>query len=253
MKMTVKKETVFTYSGLGAGLILCLLAIFGMILSGCARENVYGSGSVITEERAIDRFEEVTIDGPVEVHIKQGPPAPLKVEAEDNVMRIIETYVSGNTLRVKIRNGVNLKRFRPIHVYIQGETWKKIVFSGSGSLSGPDTIRAARFSYEINGSADANLKLDANEVRMYVNGSGNLRLEGRSNAYFSEINGSGDLDAQELQTATADVHVNGSGEQAIWVTDRLDARITGSGNIRYKGAPGTVNVNVAGSGKVIKL
>ncbi|MBO9153383.1 head GIN domain-containing protein [Chitinophaga sp. GCM10012297] len=251
--MTAKQETVFTYSGLSAGLILCLLAIFGMILTGCARENVYGSGQVVTEERQIDRFEEVTIDGPVEVHIKQGQLAPLKVEAEDNVMRIIETYVSGNTLRVKIRNGVNLKRFRPIHVYIQGETWKKIVFSGSGSLTGTDTIRSTSFSYEINGSADANLKLDANEVRMHLNGSGNLRLEGKSNSYFSEINGSGDVNAQELQTATANVNVNGSGEQTIWVSDRLDARINGSGNIRYKGTPGTVNVKIAGSGKVIKL
>ena len=253
MKMTVKKETAFTYGGLGAGLLLCLLAIFGIILSGCSRENFYGSGQVITEERAVERFEEVTIEGPVEMHISQGAQLPVKIEAEDNVMRIIETYVSGSTLRVKIRNGVNLKRFKPIHVYLQTETWKRVHFSGSGSLNGPDTIHASQFTYEISGSANARLKLNANEVRTYVNGSGNLLLEGKSNAYFSEINGSGDLGAQEFQTASADIHINGSGEQTIWVTGRLDARINGSGNIRYKGTPGTVNVKVAGSGKVIKL
>ncbi len=251
--MTVKQETIFTYSGLSVGLILCLLVIFGMILTGCAHENVYGSGRVITEERPVDRFDEVTIEGPVEIHIKQGQQLPLKVEAEDNVMRIIETHVNGTTLRVKIRNGVNLKRYRPIHVYLQSETYKKITFSGSGSLTGPDTIRTSSFTYEINGSADADLKLDANEVRTYINGSGNLRLEGKSNACFSEINGSGDLHAPDLMTSTADIHIDGSGSQTIWVTDRLDARISGSGNIRYKGSPGTVNTRIAGSGKVIKL
>ncbi len=253
MKMTVKRSTIFTYSGLSIGLILLMLVIFGMILTGCARENIYGSGRVVTEERQVDRFSELTIEGPVEVQVKQGQQLPLKIEAEDNVMRLIETQVSGGSLRVKIRNGVNLKRVKPIHVYVQSEQYKKIIFSGSGSLTGPDTIKAAGFTYEINGSADADLKLDANEVRMYVNGSGNLRLEGRSNAYFSEINGSGNLAGRDFQAASADMNVNGSGEQTIWVTDRLDARINGSGNIRYKGTPGTVNVKIAGSGKVIKL
>ncbi|MGN7720120.1 head GIN domain-containing protein [Chitinophaga sp. 22620] len=253
MKITVKRETVFTYSGLSIGLILLMLVIFGMILTGCARENVYGSGRIVTEERQMERFDGLTIEGPVEIQVRQGQQLPVKIEAEDNVMRLIETHVSGSTLRVKIRNGVNLKRIKPIHVYVQGEQYKKIIFSGSGSLKGPDTIRATGFTYEINGSADADLKVDANEVRMYVNGSGNLRLEGRSNAWYSEINGSGNVGGRDFQTASADMNVNGSGEQTIWVTDRLDARISGSGNIRYKGAPGTVNVKIAGSGKVIKL
>lgn len=253
MKITVKRETIFTYSGLSVGLILLMLVIFGMILTGCARENVYGSGRIVTEERQVERFDELTIEGPVEIQVRQGQQLPVKIEAEDNVMRLIETHVSGSTLRVKIRNNVNLKRIKPIHVYVQGGQYKKIIFSGSGSLKGPDTIRATGFTYEINGSADADLKVDANEVRMYVNGSGNLRLEGRSNAWFSEINGSGNVSGRDFQTASADMNVNGSGEQTIWVTDRLDARISGSGNIRYKGAPGTVNVKIAGSGKVIKL
>lgn len=252
MKLTGKQEYLITYSGLSVGLILCLLAIFGFILTGCSRENLRGSGHVITEERPVDRFEDVTIDGPLEVHVKQGALVPLRIEAEDNVMRVIETFVSGTNLRIKIRNGVNLKSFKAIHVYVQSEKYRRISFSGSGSLTGTDTIKTPFLSYEVNGSNDARLKVDANEVRVIVNGSGGVGLEGLGRDYFSEINGSGNVNGEQLKVINANVEINGSGEQRIWAMDKLSGSISGSGHVRYKGTP-TVNVSVSGSGKVSKL
>lgn len=253
MKMTGKQEYLITYSGLSVSLLLCLLAIFGLILTGCARENVHGSGRVTTEERAVDRFEDLTVEGPLEVHVKQGAPLPIRIEAEDNVMRVIETSVSGTNLRVRIRNGVNLKSFRPIHIYVQSEKYRRIIFSGSGSLTGTDTIRTPLFLYEVNGSNDANLKVDANEVRVLVNGSGNIDLEGVAKDYDSEINGSGDVRAERLKANNAHVETSGSGEQRIWAVDKLWGHISGSGNVKYKGAPATLNVTVSGSGRVTSL
>lgn len=253
MKLTAKQTVTVTYSGLSVSLLLCLLAIFGLILSGCSRENVHGSGRVITEERPVARFEDITLEGSLEVHLKQDQPIPVVIEAEDNVMRVVETFVNGTTLHVKIRNGVNLKSFRPIQVYVQNDQYRRIIFSGSGSLTANDTITSTLFTYEINGSADARLKLDANEIRTIVNGSGNMQLEGKANDYRSEVNGSGDIDALNLQADKARIRISGSGEQRIWVLSLLDARIDGSGNIRYKGTPHTMNTEVNGSGKIIKL
>jgi hypothetical protein len=253
MKLTTKQTIMLANSGLGLGLLLCLLVIFGLVLSGCSRENVLGSGRMVTEHRPVERFEDVILEGPLEVHLKQDQLVPVVIEAEDNVMRVVETYVNGTTLHVKIRNSVNLKSFRTIRVYIQSEQYRKIIFSGSGSLTANDTITSTLFSYEINGSADARLKLDANEIRMIVNGSGNMQLEGKAVDYNAEVNGSGDIDALNLQADKARIRIIGSGEQQIWVLHLLDASISGSGNIKYKGTPDTVNAQISGSGKVIKL
>ncbi|RPE13041.1 DUF2807 domain-containing protein [Chitinophaga lutea] len=255
MKMTAKKETIVTYSGLSAWLLLCLLAIFGFILTGCVKENVHGSGRVITEERAVERFEDLILDGPLEVRLKQGLHRPVVIEAEDNVMRFVETVSSGPTLRIKIRNNVNLKRFKTIRVYVESEKYRKVVFSGSGSITGngTDTIRATYFGLEINGSANASLRVDANEVRTGIYGSGDVSLIGRGDEYSSEISGSGNIEAAGLQTVNANIRISGSGDHHIWVTNRLDGRISGSGDIRYKGTPATVNSSVTGSGKISKL
>ncbi|MGX5820124.1 head GIN domain-containing protein [Chitinophaga lutea] len=253
MKLTAKQSIIATNGSLSIGLLLCLLAIFGFILSGCTRENVHGSGRVITEERATSAFENVIVEGPFDIDLVQGTAAPLHIRAEDNVMRFIESDVYNGTLRLRLRRGINLKSFRAIGVKVTSEQYRKITFSGAGSVTAADTIHSAGFSFELNGSGNSSLKVDAPAVQAWINGSGNLTLEGRSNTYEAEINGSGDIRAAALQTGQANVRINGSGEQSIWVTTRLDARITGSGNIRYKGAPGTINSSVTGSGKIIKL
>lgn len=253
MKLSTKQETIVTYSGLSVGLLLFLLVIFGLILTSCSRENIQGSGRVVTEERSVGDFEDLTLEGPLEVHLRQGQLKPVVIEAEDNIMHVIETYVSGSRLNVRIRNGVNLKNVRPIQVYIQSEEYRKIIFAGSGSLRANDTIHSTLLSYEINGSADARLKLDANELTTIVHGSGDITLEGKASKYHSEIDGSGDVDATALQVTEADIHINGSGEQRIWVLNLLNIHINGSGNVKYKGTPGTLNTKINGSGRVIKL
>ncbi len=236
MNMTAKKnQTFYALSGLGIWLILCLLAIFGLILSGCSRENVFGSGRMISEERAVGPFNEVTIDGSMDVIVYPGANIPLTVEAEDNVMRFVETYVSGTTLRIKMRNGLNLKRHKQIIVHVRSDEYRKIISSGSGALTSSDTIHTNQFIAELNGSGNAKLKLDANEVRLYVNGSGNIRADGKTREYYSSIEGSGDIHAEDVQSLNADVRITGSGNQSISVSERLNARITGSGNIRYRG------------------
>lgn len=253
MKMTAKQTTIAAYSGLSAGLLLCLLAIFGLILTGCGRENVFGSGNVVTEQRTVSPFEDVILEGSLQVEIKQGQNGRVNLQAEDNVMRYIETTVSGTTLRVRLRNGVNLRHSKPIHVYLESEKYRKVLFSGSGSVTGNDTIKSTLFIYEINGSADARLKVEANEVQVRVDGSGDITMEGKAGDYSSVINGSGNIGAASLQSARASIQINGSGEQQIWVMHELNARINGSGNIRYKGTPATVNSTVSGSGKISKL
>lgn len=253
MKLTVKQSEIITYSGLSATLILCMLAIFGLIFSGCSLDNLTGSGRVTTEERTVAPFENVIVEGALEIHLAQGSNDPLMLEAEDNIMPVIETYVSGTTLHVKIRNNVNLKHFRPIHVYLNSESYRKILFSGSGSVRTEDTIHTDMFEYQLNGSADAQIKVDAAEVRTEINGSGRIALRGVANEYHSVINGSGNVDGEQLRSNSANIRISGSGNNTIWVLDRLDAKISGSGNIRYKGTPSIVNSDVNGSGKVIKL
>jgi hypothetical protein len=51
------------------------------------------------------------------------------------------------------------------------------------------------------------------------------------------MSGFGSYDAENLQSQVAKVVVSGAGTTTLWVTESLDATISGVGNVRYYGSP----------------
>jgi hypothetical protein len=86
-----------------------------------------------------------------------------------------------------------------------------------------------------------------------VSGSGKIEIGGTANAVKASISGSGRVLAANLETNTCDVKISGSGDVEINVKEALDASISGSGSVLYKGNPTRLNSHAAGSGKVRKM
>lgn len=249
----MKKQAIITYTSLSVSWLLLMLAIFTLILSGCARDQIAGSGHVVAETRSTAPFSEVEISGPFEVHLVQDSTAAVEIRAEDNVIGAIETNTSNNTLFICLRNRVRLWRHMPIQVYVHSRNYQRINFAGSGTLDNKDTLQSDTFSYQIDGSANAALALAVQELHTRINGSGNLDLKGKAISLNSAINGSGQVAALDLDTQQADITIKGSGGHSIRVRDQLSVGIYGSGDVTYAGNPQKVQTDIKGSGKVKKI
>jgi hypothetical protein len=186
------------------------------------------------------------------VHLQQGAPAPVQITAEDNLMRVIDTYVSGTTLHVRIKRGVSLHNTRNIDIYLKSATYNSVFFSGSGSVESLDTIRTDRFEYRLDGSGNARFPIITDRLETEINGSGSIQLNGNARIFHSSIDGSGDLRGMDFYCEDADISVKGSGGHTLNVSHSLDVSIRGSGEVRYKGTA-IVRTDISGSGRVIKL
>lgn len=231
---------------------LLLLVIFNIMLASCDKERLSGSGYVISETRQTSVFTDVDVDGPMHVHLRQGAPAPVQITAEDNLMRVIDTYVSGTTLHVRIKRGVSLHNTRDIDIYLKSATYNSVFFTGSGSVESLDTIRTDRFEYRLDGSGNARLPIVTDRLETEINGSGSIQLNGSAHTFNSNIDGSGDLRGMDFYCEDADISVKGSGGHTLNVSHSLDVSIRGSGEVRYRGTA-VVRTDISGSGKVIKL
>ena len=89
-------------------------------------------------------------------------------------------------------------------------------------------------------------------VDVSVSGSGNIRLSGSSNELSARISGSGNADCAELIANDVTAHISGSGNVKVFANTSIDASISGSGNIYYKGAAKDVKSHKSGSGKVVR-
>jgi Putative auto-transporter adhesin, head GIN domain len=144
--------------------------------------------------------------------------------------------------------------------------------SGSGSLQleadasgelGADVSGSGRIDFKgnckdleskVSGSGKVSVALSsANKVEVGVSGSGKVMASGNAKEIKTNISGSGEVLAADLQVERCEVRISGSGDVEVNVKSELDATISGSGSVSYKGNPGHVNSHASGSGKVRKM
>jgi hypothetical protein len=214
-------------------LLAAVIVVTGM-LTGCngiGAHVVRGSGSIATERRDVSGFTEVRVNGMGDVTLEQTGTDSLSVEADDNLLPLLETTVRDGVLRLGTKDNVNIQPSRAIryHVTVRKLTGFGISGSGSVNATGIDTDR-------LDGA---------------ISGSGSATLTGRADAVDLSISGSGSYDASNLQSRTAKVSISGSGDAVVNATDKVDASVSGSGSVHYLGSP-SVSTHVSGSGTVAR-
>ncbi len=226
--------------------LLCILFAVS-ILSSCNQRR--GSGNIIREKRQTGNFTEISVSGAFTVEVKTGAVTEVEVESDDNVIRFIETKVSGNTLKIRTKNG---NGFNDAHfkVYITAPEINKIKSSGASNIKVTDQLKSNRkISLDVSGAAGIDASVDAPEIYAEVSGAGNIELSGRTRDYKAKVSGSGTIKSGNLQSENTTVDVSGAGTARVHASVRLNAKASGAGNIHYKGGA-TVEQKISGAGSI---
>jgi len=232
----------FLITVVGVVIIILLIASY---LSG------KGSGSLTTEDRSVSDFNRVELDGSGIIYINQSGTESLRIEAEDNLMKHLETKVENNTLKLRIKNPWYFWNFWPtrdINYYLLVDDLERISISGSGTIA-TDSLKSDDLTVTTSGSSKADLTIDVKNLNINVSGSGKFKLNGKATDQYLEISGSGNYDAKNLVSQTASIKISGSGEGILNASEELNIEINGSGNVQYLGSP-SINQKISGSGSV---
>jgi hypothetical protein len=235
--------------------IFLLIASAMISLTSCERDgwdNIRGSGPVYTEIRDLPIHRDISIAIPADVYIYQSFVKEVSIEAQANVLDVIESRVRDSELEIKLEKGVNLGSHEPIKIYISSAMYNNIQLSGSVYLYGETPVVTDVLDVNISGEGEVDLKILANTVKASISGSGKMWLEGTTITEVFTISGSGDIHAFNLLSETADVSISGSGNAEIDAAEYLNAYISGSGNIYYRGFP-AIDSQISGSGRLIHV
>lgn len=215
---------------------------------------VRGTGNVTQEERPISHFTGVTLASLGNLYIEVGDEESLTIEAEENLLPYFEATVTGEMLKIKTRDGVNLNPTAPVNFYLTVRGIDTLVLAGSGNVEAP-ALQADDFSVDLSGSGDIEIaSLTADNLEVEISGSGTLRVSGgRVEKQEVTISGSGKYEARDLQSNKADVTISGSGSMTINVRQNLEVNISGSGSVRYVGSPALDKLTVSGTGTVEQI
>lgn len=238
-------------------LIVALLVLLSLACSTAVNnglKGVKGSGNVVTETRQVSDFDRVVLSGVGELEITQGDVETLEIEAEDNILKLITTEVSGKELRIGIKeNAINFQPTQPIRYRLTVKSLVGVSSSGAGSVK-MGTMTADDLDIEISGAGSVKIEaLQADKFSVLLSGAGSCSVAGGEVKHMKiEVSGAGSLTATELKVAGADVEISGLGSARLWVTETLDVQISGTGSVEYYGQP-AVTESVMGLGSVKRL
>ncbi|MCB2409513.1 head GIN domain-containing protein [Hymenobacter lucidus] len=235
-------------------LYLCLLPL-GLLLAGCDCDDIFpdkvtGSGPVVAETRTVAGFSRLDLAVDAELFLTQGPTRTVRIEAQQNILDVLQTNVSGEKLSVGYGR-VNVRRHEPIKVFVTAPSLSSVSVSGSGKIVGQNAWRVEDFGVSLSGSGGIEMSVvGAKSMSTSISGSGVVRLAGDAEHHDLHLSGSGSVEAFPLTTQAAEVSISGSGSTRLTVTQTLHASISGSGTVYYKGRP-SVTVHTSGSGRVV--
>ena len=260
-----------------------------LLIAGQLQAQVRGNGVIEEQTRAVSNFSSITSVSSVDVYVKQGNAFSVVVRADGNLINYIKTEVKNNTLVISVTK--NIWHAKTMQVHITMKTLQKVMLSGSGDFycKSPFTVR--NLQLVLSGSGDAKAVLNAQNVQIRISGSGDVDVSGIRGSLGADVSGSGDVEADNLQlenctlkvTGSGDVELNGrtarlsavfvgsgdleagglaavnanvkstgSGDMTIHAIDKLEATISGSGDLSYIGNPEVLKINATGSGDVYR-
>jgi len=198
-----------------------------LTLSGCT--GVRGSGVRKTEKRDLPAFTSIETSGAFEVEVSCQKPASFEIEADDNIVPLIQTEVRSGVLHISTTKSYHSSGGIVLRITVPD--LESVKSTGAGKFHVSD------------------VKNDNFEVRS--TGAAQVVVSGQSKSVKIASTGAGKIDAHNLRANNADVDVTGAASVDVYATDELDVTVSGAGRVTYGGNP-KVSKRVSGAGQVTR-
>lgn len=181
-----------------------------------------------------------------------------EVVAQSNIHRLIEYKVEGGILTIRLKENNIIRKYEPISITLQVPEISYLSSFGVARVvvEQLDPLPRAFLDCEIHNASSLNIRtLNFKYLQVNLLEQGYLFADtpGKVGQENLHNQGNGSINLLQVKADTVAATVTGTGDISISPEKFLNATISGSGNIFYQGDSITVQSNITGKGKVIKL
>ncbi len=205
-----------------------LLIVLSISVYSCALE---GSGIYGVEQREVDPFSEVEVEGyDMVLDLTLADEFSVKITGDDNLLDDIKVDVDDDCLKIEQKRW--LSPDLPLVVYVETPALDKLVSSG-------DVKSYLR-------------EIEAEELLLKVRDDSEIEADGKIENLSLLAEDSGDLDAHRLVATEAHVRAWDSGDVRVCVKEELTINVSDNGDVYYYCDPQEVLAETEDSGDVHK-
>lgn len=229
--------------------VILFLGIFS-VLTSCA-PCVEGVGDITDERRIQTAFSKLVISGDFDVTVETSSANStpyVVVQAQENVIPRILTELKGDQMTFSIDGCVQLSQ--PVKIVVVNAGLQDIENTGSGKLLCYMPYPARKMKFSNTGSGDLAFKVYSEELSIVNSGSGNVIIQGVTRDLSIDNRGSGEVKTDMVKTENAVVDSRGSGDVWLHAASSLEIKLSGTGNVLYRGEPQNLQQENTGSGNI---
>lgn len=200
------------------------------------KEQVVGSGTVITKDISVQPFDQLDVSGVFSVHLSQGSKEEIKIEADDNLQELFEVKNEGSRLTVSLKKGVNISTKSKLKVYVSFKKLKSLDLEAVGNVSSVTNLNFDNLAIGNKSVGNVDLELTAQTVKIDNNSVGNIKLKGNADNVTIKSNAVGNIQAAAFVVQVMDIDNSGVGSALVNAEKELKVKDSFLGKVVNKGA-----------------
>lgn len=234
------------------------VALAALVAAGCSFEardgdRIRGSGDIVTDVRPLDDFTRIELAGEGAVVFDEGGDGQIEIDIDDNLLDLIETEVSNETLTITTEPGHDLDPSERITYRLGCPDVTRVVIAGAGSIDLAGCATASELELELGGAGTiVATELRIEQVAATLAGAGTIVLGGDADDLGVTASGAGAIEGSNLRSGRVVVDASGVADVTVWAVENLTADVSGTGTVRYWGDP-VVDETTSGIGSVTPL
>lgn len=239
---------------MGTLIKIVVAAILSILMSSCQFDinlggGKKGNGNVTTESRTVSgTFTIVDASEGLDVVIIQGEQTNITVEADENIIHLIETDIKNNTLKIHTSEQIGRAKSKKITVTLPVIT--KIESSSGADIENEGNLSVDDITLNASSGSDIEISLQAHKIEVNTSSGADIDLYGSAESIYAEASSGSDITASELMTKNAYAKASSGGDVKVNCSEMIEARSSSGGNVTYTGNPKVVQKNSGVSGNI---
>lgn len=217
-----------------------------MLISGLVL--VSGAAFGKAEDREVPAFSAVYVSAGMRADIAVGPQKPVHIEANADLLPLIETVVEDGALKVRFRRDTHWIDARgEVRLTIQTPQLHGVGASG-GSIVRAQFTRADGATVQASGGSQIHVRgADATKISAQASGGSILELSGSADSLSLQLSGGSQLHGRDFSARNADVQQSGGSEAELKVTGNIHGALSGGSQLHATGGARTTVATSGGS------
>ncbi len=235
---------------------IILLAAFALFISAqsFAQKAIKPSGKIITKDFDFSGFSRIEIANDFKAYVNFSKKNEnVSIEADDNLQEHVYVEVKGNTLRIGLKNNVNIRGKETLVAYISAEMINSFKASDDAIILLKDKLETDDVSVDLSSDSKFGGELAVIDLDLKLRSDSEMKIEGSAHNVSANLKGDSILESFDFEISKLDIDLFGDSEAYVRIMKKLNVKAFGDSVLYYKGGDVIERKILLGDSELIKM